>query len=140
MRRRNQISIVIMMSSIVFISSIKPSLSHSGSHQNSSPIEAEQKEKSLEEQNKIKQKTTIEKIAPQNNETPKKVQIQTPQLADDVKQVSPNSKNLETSSSATFLKQFDLIPSLTELIFFLLLASPFLLYRFRNNMYKRRSN
>jgi hypothetical protein len=120
MAKSNQILIIsIVVSLMGLISSTKPSLSHSG-HDHSKP-QFEQEEKQSEAQNKINQEMETEVSNPSTRK-------------------SSISEELVKSSSATSSKQFNLRPQPTELIFFLLLASPYLLYTVKKKMYKRESN
>ena len=120
------------------ISSIKPSLSHSG-HNNSPNIEKTQK--LSEEQNSINQEIEkIEKKSSQSNEMPEEIQMQNKTSNPNNTQVSPHSEELVKSPSVISSKKFNLIPQPTELVFFLLLASPYLLYTIKNKMYKKETN
>ena len=131
--------ISIVVSFMGLISSTKPSLSHSG-HNHSKP-QFEQEEKQSEAQNKINQEIEkIEKTSPQHNQMQEDIQMPTETSNPNNTQESTNSEEFIKSPSAISSKEFNLIPQPTELVFFLLLASPYLLYTVKKKMYKRESN
>ena len=143
MAKSNKILIIsIVVSLMGLISSTKPSLSHSG-HNHSKP-QFEQEEKQSEAQNKINQEIEkIEKASPQkvqHNQMQEDIQMPTETSNPNNTQESTNSEEFIKSPSAIASKQFNLIPQSTELVFFLLLASPYLLYTIKKQMYKRESN
>lgn len=128
----------IIIGFVALMSSIKPSLSHNG-HNNSPSLEKTQK--LSEEQNNINQEIEkIEKKSSQSNEMREDIHIQNKTFNPNNTQVSPHSEELVKSTSALSSKEFNLIPQLTELVFFLLLASPYSLYIIRNKMYKKEPN
>ena len=140
MAKSNKILIIsIVVSLMGLISSTKPSLSHSG-HNHSKP-QLKQEEKQSEAQNKINQEIEkIEKTSPKHNQIQEDIQMPTETSNPNNTQESTNSEEFIKSPSAIASKQFNLIPQPTELVFFLLLASPYLLYTVKKKMYKRESN
>ncbi len=120
----------ILVGSMGLISSAKPSLSHAGKHNNSNS-QTKQLQKPSEEETK----TNHDDDDRQKMETPISNPTNKPL-------VSPTSEDLQKSpsTSTSFLKRSNLIPQPTELVFFLLLASPFLLYTIKKKVYQKESN
>lgn len=127
----------IILGFIGLMSSIKPSLSHSG--HNHSP-NMKETQKLSEEKNNINQEIEkIEKKSSPSNKIHKNQQMQMETL-DSNTQASSHSEELVKSSSSTSSKLFNLIPRPTEFIFLLLLANPYLMYSIKKNIYKKESN